>query len=169
MISKLVKSNSVRYTYTLFNKFHSFFVDRLLSSFKFRALIQKSGDKSYCHFSVEIKYGNNITVGSNTRIGSGCTLGALGCIVIGSNVVVSKEVLIETAGLDFKSKTIPYSHKGKRIIIENNVWIGARAIILGGVTIGENSIIGAGVVISKDVLPNSIIVGQYPRLLKIKD
>ncbi|PKB42614.1 maltose O-acetyltransferase [Cellulophaga sp. RHA19] len=165
MFSKLVKSKIIRTLYVFCSKIHSLFVDRVLSSLKFRALIKNSGEKCYCHYSVEIKYGQNISIGNNTRIGPNSTLGALGNIKIGSNVVVSKGVIIETAGLDFKSNSIPYKHKGKEITIGDNVWIGARAIILGGVHIGKDSIIGAGVVVSKTVPPNHILVGQQSRII----
>lgn len=165
MIAKIARLRIINILFICLYKFNKFIVDRVLSSLKFRTLIKNSGIKSFCHFTVEIKFGENISIGDHTRIGPKSTLGALENIIIGSNVVVSKEVIIETAGLDFKSKTFPYKHKGKKITIEDNVWIGARAVILGGVTIGKNSIIGAGVVISKDVKADSVIVGNQPRVL----
>ena len=154
----------VRYFVKLILNIKSFF-DRIWSNLKFKSLVRNSGD-STCHYSTEIKYGENIKIGNNSRIGPNCTLGAKGSIVIGDNVVVSKYVSIETAGLDYK-KGPPYSsHKSSQIIIENGVWIGSNVIVLGGVTIGENSIIGAGCVISKDVSPFSLIVGSPTRKLK---
>ena len=154
----------VRYFVKLILNIKTFF-DRIWSNLKFKSLIKNSGD-SICHYSTEIKFGENIKIGNNTRIGPNCTLGAKGSIVIGDNVVVSKYVSIETAGLDYK-KGPPYnSHKSSQIIIENGVWIGSNAIILAGVTIGENSIIGAGCVISKDVSPFSLMVGGPTRKLK---
>lgn len=164
MLAKIIRLGIVRIIYKFFSSINSFFCDRVLSSIKFRALVKNSGAKSYCHHSVEIKYGDNIVIGKNTRIGPGSTLGAMETIYIGSNVVISKDVFIETAGLDFKNHSIPYNHKAKKIIINDNVWIGARAIILGGVEIGENSIIGAGTVISKSIPKNSIVVGQQPEI-----
>ena len=154
----------VRYFVKLILNIKSFF-DRIWSNLKFKSLVRNSGD-STCHYSTEIKYGENIKIGNNSRIGPNCTLGAKGSIVIGDNVVVSKYVSIETAGLDYK-KGPPYSsHKSSQIIIENGVWIGSNVIVLGGLTIGENSIIGAGCVISKDVSPLSLIVGSPTRKLK---
>jgi acetyltransferase-like isoleucine patch superfamily enzyme len=168
MLSKIIRLNFIRSIYKVFSYLNTFIVDKVLSSIRFRALIKNSGKKSYCHYSVEIKYGDNITIGDYTRIGPNSTLGAMETIDIGSNVVISKEVFIETAGLDFKSDIFPYQHKGKKIVIHDNVWIGARAIILGGVQIGKNSIIGAGVVVSKSVPENSIVVGQQPRVMDIR-
>ena len=140
------------------------FFDRIWSNLKFKSLVKNSGD-STCHYSTEIKFGENIRIGNNTRIGPNCTLGAKGSIIIGDNVVVSKYVSIETAGLDYK-KGPPYSsHKSSQIIIENGVWIGSNVIVLGGVTIEENSIIGAGCVITKNIPPKSLIVGMPNRVL----
>ena len=153
----------VRYFVKLILNIKTFF-DRIWSNLKFKSLVKNSGD-SICHYSTEIKFGDNIRIGSNTRIGPNCTLGAKGSIVIGDNVVVSKYVSIETAGLDYK-KGPPYSsHKSSQIIIEDGVWIGSNVIVLGGVTIGENSIIGAGCVITKNIPPKSLIVGMPNRVL----
>ena len=154
----------VRYFVKLILNIKSFF-DRIWSNLKFKSLVKNSGD-STCHYSTEIKFGENIRIGNNTRIGPNCTLGAKGSIVIGDNIVISKYVSIETAGLDYK-KGPPYSsHKSSQIIIENGVWIGSNVIVLGGVTIGENSIIGAGCVVTKNIPPKSLIVGTPNRVLK---
>ena len=48
-------------------------------------------------------------------------------------------------------------HKGGKIIIGNNVWIGSNAVILKDVSIGDGAVIGAGCVIRKDVKNNEII------------
>lgn len=130
-----------------------------------KALIRDVGRKSSCHRSVEIKYGENISIGYHSAIGPYSCLGAMSKISIGSYVRISRGVIIETAGLDL-GKPAPYPHISKEITIEDGVWIASNAIILGGVTIGANSIIGAGAVISKSVPANSIIVGQPVRNLK---
>lgn len=156
----------IRYL-TLFFMQITGFIDRLRSNLKYRALVKDCSD-SICHYSVEIKYGEKIHVGSNSRIGKNCTLGGKGGIFIGKNVVVSKYVTIETAGLDLE-KGPPYNiHFGKPIVIEDGVWIGTNCIILNGVTIGENAIIGAGTVVSKDVASNTILIGVANRSLKRK-
>ena len=109
--------------------------------------------------------GEKILIGNNSKIGPKTTLGAFGGITIGSNVVISKNAFIESAGLNFRNQEIPYKHKASPIIIEDNVWIGANAIILGGVTIGKNSIIGAGSIVYKDVPEESIVVPSPSRII----
>ena len=48
----------------------------------------------------------------------------------------------------------------------SNVWIGAGAIIMPGITVGENSVVGAGSVVTKDVPPNTVVVGNPARVLR---
>ena len=48
-----------------------------------------------------------------------------------------------------------------KIVIGNNVFIGARALVMQGVTIGDNCIIAAGAIVTKDV-PSGSVVGGVP-------
>ena len=61
---------------------------------------------------------------------------------------------------------IPYDNTfiRKKIVIEDNVWLGARVIILGGVTIGEGAIIQTGSVVVKDI-PKFAIAGGHPAVV----
>ena len=52
------------------------------------------------------------------------------------------------------------------IRVEDGVWIGAGAIILGGVTIGRGAVVGAGAVVTRDVEPNSVVVGSPARKIR---
>lgn len=54
----------------------------------------------------------------------------------------------------------------KKVIIENDVWIGARVIINPGVHISNGCIIGAGSVVTKDVAPYEIIGGVPAKLIR---
>lgn len=135
-----------------------------ISHIKLRALVKDVGRKSACHWTTEIKYGENISIGYHSSIGPYSCIGAKSPVKIGSYVRISRGVIIETAGLDL-SKPVPYPHVSKGITIEDGVWIASNAVILGGVSIGANSIIGAGAVVSKNVPPNSIMVGQPLRNL----
>lgn len=134
-------------------------ISLLVSHVKLKALVKNSEPKSYCHWTVEIKFGHNIRIGYHSSVGPYSCLGAKSPISIGSNVRISRGVIIETASLDL-NQPAPYPHVSKEIIIEDGVWIASNAIILGGVTIGKNAIVGAGAVVSKNVLPDTVVVGQ---------
>ena len=54
----------------------------------------------------------------------------------------------------------------KKVIIEDDVWIGARSVILPGIKIGTGSIIAVRSVVTKDVEPLSIVAGVPAKLVK---
>ena len=58
-----------------------------------------------------------------------------------------------------QKKLIGFSKCGK-VTIGNNVFIGYGVIILPGVTIGDNVIIGAGTVVRRDILDDSMAIGN---------
>ncbi|WP_051398073.1 acyltransferase [Runella limosa] len=159
----IANQTSVHFVIKLIVGIHSFY-DRYWGFLRFKAFVPMSGKGSFYNSDIQIKYGQNIKIGDFVKIGGGCVLGAMSNIVIGDYVTISKNVTIETAGLDMTTP-VPYKHKSKPIIIEDGVWIASNVIILGGVTVGTNSIIGAGVVITKNVTPNTIVVGQGNRFI----
>ena len=127
------------------------------------AAIFRGPELPFCHWSVTVKYPENVRCGAQVVIGPNTTLGAKGGITLGDHVRLSEGVLIETAGLDYCGAP-PYPHIAKPIVLERGVWVGAKAVILGGVTIGAGSVVGAGVVVARSVPPDTIVVGAERRL-----
>ncbi|WP_294466517.1 sugar O-acetyltransferase [uncultured Anaerofustis sp.] len=127
----------------------------------------------YIHESVDIlppficDYGKNISIDKHSFINHNCTILAEANVVIGKYVRIAPNVSIYTVGHaenPLKRKA-GYSY-AKKVIIEDNVWIGGNVIILPGVTIGENSIIGAGSVINKSIPQNVIAAGNPCKIIK---
>lgn len=58
----------------------------------------------------------------------------------------------------FRREIPELNHFGK-IDIKDNCFIGMNSIILPNVTIGPNSVVGAGAVVTRDVPPDSVVVG----------
>jgi len=95
-------------------------------------------------------------------------------IIIGNNVSIAPNVTFvvdSCANNGIKINEILHvkeklTTKG-RIIVEDEVWIGASVTILPNVRIGKCSIIGAGSVVNKNVEPFSIVAGNPIR--KIRD
>jgi maltose O-acetyltransferase len=135
------------------------------SHIRLAALIRNQGTGCVCHWNAELKCPQNITLGNNVVIGTNVVLGAASQIRLGDNVRISRDVLIETAGLNFQDHKPPYPHISRSIDIENGVWIGARAIILGGVHIGENAVIASGALVNKDIPANVIVAGVPARIV----
>src|SRR5581483_3087996 len=138
-----------------------FLISRAASTLRTGAIFA-GPHRPFCHWSVTVKYPENITFGVGVVIGPNSTLGAKGGITFGDHARISEGVLIETAGLDFRGPA-PYPHIARPIVIERDTWIGARAIILGGVTVGEGSIVGAGAVVTRSIPPGTVVVGAAPR------
>ena len=65
-----------------------------------------------------------------------------------------------------KDKIIQYQgFESEKVIIEDDVWIGARSIILPGVTIGRGSVIAAVSVVTKDVEEYTLVGGNPAKLI----
>ena len=60
-----------------------------------------------------------------------------------------------------------YILQGK-IIIGNNVWIGANCVILKDVNIGDGAVIGAGTIVTHNVEMNEVIVGNKQTRIKTR-
>jgi serine O-acetyltransferase len=77
-------------------------------------------------------------------------------VVIGETAVIGDDVLIYH-GVTLGGKE--FTHAKRHPTIGNNVMIGAESIVLGNITVGDNVQIGAGSVVTKDVAPNSVVIG----------
>lgn len=126
---------------------------------RFGAMVKDRGNGCVCHWNADLKVPDNISVGHGVVIGVNVSIGAASRVRIGDQVRISRDVMIETAGLDFETLAPPYLHISSPINIERGVWIGARALILGGVTVGEYCVIAAGSVVTKTVPPFSLVAG----------
>lgn len=124
--------------------------------------------------SAHISSHNTFFDGRNIEIGSWFSSGkynyfAGGPIKIGDHVSVANYVIIETTGHFFTDAAQPIQRQGihrKPVVVGNDVWIGDRVTVLGGVTVGAGSVIGAGAVVTKDIPPNSVVVGNPARVIR---
>jgi acetyltransferase-like isoleucine patch superfamily enzyme len=86
------------------------------------------------------------------------------CLIeIGNYCHISNGVSLLTHGFDLavlREKYGEYLCSSGKIVLEDNVFIGANAIVLKGVTIGKNSIVGAGSLVTRDVPPESVAAGN---------
>lgn len=109
-----------------------------------------------------------ISIGNNCAF-SGVSLSSKVSIQIGDNVLVGANSMItdfDWHSFDPLDRDNKNKIKAKKIIIEDNVWIGAYCIILKGVKIGKNTVIGGGSVVTKDMPENSICAGNPCKVLK---
>jgi len=109
---------------------------------------------------------------TNTEIGKFCSIGPNFCCGQGihpTNGISTSPMFYSTAKQN--GKTLVTENKileSKRIIIENDVFIGANVTVLDGVRIGNGSVIGAGAVVTADIPPYAIAVGVPAKLIKYR-
>ena len=137
-----------------------------LKGFFYKKQFDSCGNGIKFFGNVSIKNTNNILVGNNVSFNDGAYLNGLGGIEIGNNVAISALSIIVSTGLDPLTLKHNKTHINKKIIIGNNVQIGAGAIILSGIEIGDNVIIGAGSVVTKNIESNRIVAGNPAKIIK---
>ncbi len=119
--------------------------------------------------NVILKNISNLSFGDNVSLHPNSYLDALGGIEIHSDVSIAHNCSMISFSHNFTDKNIPIKDQGinvKKIIIEDNVWIGANVTILPGVIIESGSIAAAGAVITKKVTKNTIVGGVPAIILK---
>lgn len=87
---------------------------------------------------------------------------------IGNSVLIATQCVLISANHNFSDISKPIAEQGEtreKIVIEDNVWLGASVKILAGVRIGEGSVIDAGAVVTKDIPPYSIAVGVPAKVI----
>lgn len=131
--------------------------------------------------TLECYENGSLTIGDYTFIGRS-RIFAAHKVDIGKGVLISDNVVIMDSNLHQISSTkraliseawangqfpdvytgIPYA----RVVISDNVWIGANVVVLKGISIGEGAIVGAGSVVTKNVPPYTIVAGNPARVIR---
>lgn len=110
-----------------------------------------------------LKLGKNVTVEKGVVIEPSMPW----LVEIGNNVTLAPQVYI--LAHDASTKIPMGVTKVGRVVIGNNVFIGAKTIILPNVRIGDDVVIGAGSVVTKDIENNSLVVGSPARKISTLD
>lgn len=132
-----------------------------------RTFVAKLDEGAMINSPFYMEFANHLEMGVNSFINYDCIMLNNAMVKLGDNVLVGPKVSFYTAmhPIDAKQRE-QWLIYAKPITVEDNVWIGGSATILGGVTIGKNAIVGAGAVVTKDVEPNTIVVGNPARVLR---
>ncbi len=133
-------------------------LDDLLGSF---------GEGSEIRPPLYVDYGYQLHVGARTFANFGLVALDVTKIVIGDDVQIGPNVqlLTPTHPPDVELRRAKWE-AAQPITIGNNVWLGGGAIVLAGRTVGENAIVGAGSVVTKDIPPNTLVVGNPARVVR---
>ena len=123
----------------------------------------------YVGIGVDIENFENLEIGNNVSIHSYSYINAIGGVYIGNEVSIARatSIISFNHGYSDAKKPIKYNDiiKGK-IVISDDVWIGARVTILANVNIFKRSIIAAGAVVTKNVESNTLVGGVPAKFIK---
>ena len=119
----------------------------------------------YANDDGKISIGDHVSINSNVCIGAADK----GEIIIGNNVLIGQNVVLRASDHKYSFVDIPIinqGHTGGKIIVEDDVWIGANAVVTRNTCIGAHSIVGAGSVVTDNIDPYSIVGGVPAKLIK---
>lgn len=117
--------------------------------------------------SVEELRARGAVIGENVYIGTRkIDMGHAFLIEIGNRVTISDARILTHDGST--KRELGRSRVG-RVVIGDDVFVGADAILLPGVKIGSKVIIGAGAVVTHDIPDNSVAVGSPARVVMTYD
>jgi len=128
------------------------------------------GNKVRTGHNVLIREGS--IIGEETLIGSSTKLD--GTVKIGRRVriqsnaylphltVIEDDVFI-APNVCFTNDPYPQSKRLIGVVVEKNAIICANATLIAGVNIGKDAVVGAGAVVTKNVHPNSVVLGNPAR------
>ncbi|KGE19328.1 acyltransferase [Paenibacillus wynnii] len=106
-----------------------------------------------------------MVVGNNPSIQPGVVFDYSHCwlIEIGNNVTIAPEAYL--LAHDASSKRLIGFTRIGRVVVEDDVFIGARAIIMPNVTLGKGCIVAAGSVVTKSVTAGDVVAGNPAKVI----
>jgi acetyltransferase-like isoleucine patch superfamily enzyme len=118
--------------------------------------------------------GNNSLIGSNVIIENECKIGNNVSIQSGVYIptycVIEDDVFLGPNSVLTNDKYIGYKDPRKRglegVVIEEKASIGANSTILPGIRVGYHAVIGSGSVVTRDVEPNTVVIGAPAKVLR---
>ncbi len=135
--------------------------------------------KSNCRIKENIAlicYSGCIDIDENVLISRNTVIYGHGGVFIGKKAMIGPNCVLVASNHFFSLNVIPFQDQGftkERIIIGNNVWIGASTTILAGSTIEDNVVIAAGSVVTGKKLVSGYLYAGIPakqiRELKIEE
>jgi acetyltransferase-like isoleucine patch superfamily enzyme len=117
---------------------------------------------NFAYVGADTTIGDNTKIGSlahvdyNVVIGKNCKIEGLAYIAplsrLGDNVFIGPSAVLT-------NDPYPLSDKMIGVKVGDGAMICAGAVVKAGVTVGRNSVVGMGAIVTKDVPPDSVVVG----------
>jgi UDP-2-acetamido-3-amino-2,3-dideoxy-glucuronate N-acetyltransferase len=129
----------------------------------------------HCKIGSGSKVGTFVEIQRGVEIGENCKISSHSFICegvkiednvfIGHNVTFVNDRYPRATNEDGSIQTAD-DWKLETTLIKKGASIGSSVTILCGVTIGEGALVGAGSVVTKDVAPNTVVVGNPAKQIK---
>jgi acetyltransferase-like isoleucine patch superfamily enzyme len=128
-----------------------------------------------CEIGEETKIGAFVEIQKNARVGRRCKISSHTFICEGvtieDNVFVGHSVTFindsfPRATTEDGELQTESDWRVETTLVKRGASIGSGSTVLSKVVIGENSIVGAGSVVTRDVPPNTIVVGNPAKILR---
>ena len=120
-----------------------------------------------CKIGDNCKIAPHVDIQKGVTIGNNCKIEPFSFIPTG--VTIEDDVFIGPHVCFTNDKT-PVANdpewKPVPTLVKKGASLGARSVILCGVTIGKGAMVGAGAVVTKDVPPNTVVVGNPAKQIR---
>ena len=146
---------------------HHWFLDGI-RNFLFGFCFRHIGKEVHILYGARIYHPWNFSIGDGSGVGACSSVFCAAPVTIGEDVLMGREVIIQTQDHVFAAKDVLIRNQGKvasPVTIGNDVYIGSRAMILGGVSIGNGAVVAGGAVVTKDVPEYSVVAGVPAKVI----
>jgi acetyltransferase-like isoleucine patch superfamily enzyme len=109
--------------------------------------------------------GGLIEIGAGTTINYGTSIAAAGAIRIGRDCLVGTYVNIMDSTFHNLGDR-GWALDPQPVTIGDRVWLGNRCMVMKGVTIGDGAVVAGCSLVTRDVPPNTMVVGVPARVVK---
>jgi len=120
----------------------------------------------FAYVGSDAEIGDNVMIGSLTHVDYKVKIGSNtrieGSVYIPPLTLIGKNVFIGPAAV-FTNDPYPMSPKMAGVIVEDGAIIGGGAAFKAGVRVGRNSVVAMASVVTKDVPPDTVVMGHPAR------
>ncbi|HKU49086.1 MAG TPA: acyltransferase [Nitrososphaera sp.] len=120
----------------------------------------------FAYVGSKAEIGDNVMIGSLTHVDYGVKIGSNtrieGSVYIPPLTVIGSNVFIGPAAA-FTNDPYPMSPKMVGVTVEDGAIIGGRSVFKPGVRVGRNSVVAMASVVTKDVPPDTVVMGHPAR------